>query len=89
MTERVVVLGRDFRGWAVGEYSGVGQYGPFSFRYYVTECCGADGKGVEHGVACRACYRPLPIEFGGEPGELETVFGDGISVERFRELVKA
>jgi hypothetical protein len=85
--DKVVVLGRDASGRAVAEFSGLGVNGPYSFRYYLTPCCGADATGVSYGtgVACRACYASLPEDFGGEPvGELVTVFGDGISLDAFR-----
>jgi predicted Fe-S protein YdhL (DUF1289 family) len=29
-----------------------------------TPCCGASAKGVESGVACRACHRPVSFAFG-------------------------
>lgn len=32
--------------------------------YYLTECCKASGKGGEHGVICRACYRPVADVYG-------------------------
>lgn len=88
--DKVTVLGRDSAGRAIAELSSVGQYGPFSFRYYLTDCCAADATGVSYGtgVACRACYEPLPIDFGGEPEALATVFGDGISLDQYRERVK-
>lgn len=84
------MVGRDASGRAVGEYaSDEGVNGPWSMRYYVTECCGCDGTGVTWGtgVACRGCYAELPVEFGGEPGPVVTVFGDGISLEQFRKGV--
>jgi hypothetical protein len=89
--DKVTVLGRDGSGRAVAELSSVGQYGPFSFRYYLTDCCAADGTGVSYGtgVACRACYSVQPVELGGEPGALVEVFGDGISLAQFRAERKA
>lgn len=33
--------------------------------YAVTPCCGASGKGVSDGVACRACYVLVDDYFGG------------------------
>lgn len=82
-----VVLGREASGRVVAEYRDVGQYGPYAIRYYLTPCCAADATGVSYGtgVACRACYQPLPEDFGAQPrGELVTVFGDGIDLAQYR-----
>jgi hypothetical protein len=35
------------------------------FGYYLTDCCLASAKGGEHGVICRACYRPVDDALGG------------------------
>lgn len=35
--------------------------------YYLTECCGASGKGSANsatGVVCRSCYRQVPASLG-------------------------
>lgn len=32
--------------------------------YFLTDCCKASAKGVEHGVACRACYRLVDERLG-------------------------
>lgn len=45
---------------------------------YLTVCCGANVKGVGGGVACRACYGPVPGLMGGAvdlPG-WEALVGD-------------
>ena len=37
----------------------------------VSECCGADAKGVIRGgqpaTVCRRCYQPVPVALGGQP----------------------
>lgn len=84
---QTVVLGRDAAGRAVAEHSDTGVNGPYSFRYYLTPCCAADATGVSYGtgVACRACYKTLPEDFGGQPGDPVTVFGDGLSLPQYRD----
>lgn len=85
-----VVLGREASGRVVAEHRDVGRNGPYAIRYYLTPCCSADATGVSYGtgVACRACYGPLPEDFGGNPrGELVTVFGDGIGLDEYRSGV--
>jgi hypothetical protein len=32
--------------------------------YYLTECCGASGKGSGEGIVCRSCYRPVGDQYG-------------------------
>jgi len=32
--------------------------------YYLTDCCKASGKGGQHGVICRSCYRPVSDVYG-------------------------
>lgn len=32
--------------------------------YYLTPCCQASAKGGWEGTICRACYEPLPDEYG-------------------------
>lgn len=74
--ETTKVLGKDAAGRTIAEYTGIGVNGTYSFRYYQTPCCGADATGVSitafnpAGVACRACYAPLPEVYGGLPAEL-------------------
>lgn len=88
---RVTVLGRTDQGLAVAEVVDVGQFGPYSIRFYLTPCCAADATGVSWGtgIACRACYAELDPTFGLMPSSLSTVFGDGISVAQFsKEAVK-
>lgn len=75
--EKVLVLGRD----AVGIVAENG-----FMRFYLTDCCGASAKGMEHGVGCRACHRGIDPWLGdaGANGEnlcggpLIEVFGDGL-----------
>lgn len=33
--------------------------------YPLTRCCAATGKGGEHGIVCRRCYRDVGHEYGG------------------------
>lgn len=84
--DKVTVVGRDASGRAVAEFSGEGMNGPYTLQYYLTACCGADATGVSYGshVACRACYRELPPDFGGQPGPLAVVFGDGLTLAQYR-----
>jgi len=35
------------------------------FYWFLTDCCRASAKGVEWGVACRACYGEIDPSFGG------------------------
>jgi hypothetical protein len=32
--------------------------------YLLTPCCQASGKGMQSGVGCRACYRPVDSVYG-------------------------
>lgn len=84
------VLGCTADNKIVAECSDVGQFGPYSFRFFLTPCCLADATGVSWGtgVACRACYAELPEVYGGlvDNFPLDTVFGDGIPLDAYREL---
>lgn len=41
----------------------------FDYLYFLSSCCEATAKGVEHGtgVVCRSCRAELPVAFGGAP----------------------
>lgn len=47
-----------------------GEYGPVEWAindgivFPLTPCCGASAKGMELGLACRACYGDIPDWFG-------------------------
>lgn len=52
MAEAPVAIGYDRRGEAIAFYP-------------LTPCCAATGKGGEHGIVCRRCYRDVGHEYGG------------------------
>lgn len=49
----------------------------YGMAYYLTGCCGASAKGVEHGVACRSCYSLIP-----------DWMGDAVTADDTRERVE-
>lgn len=55
----------------------------YGIAYYLTGCCAASAKGVEHGVACRACYS-LIDEW---TGDAVTAHSDREHVELFASRV--
>lgn len=87
VTDLTIVLGKNADGLTVAEHTGTGVNGTYSFRFYLTPCCGADATGVSwgSGIACRACYAELPLEYGLLPGELAQVYGDGVPINQWRK----
>ena len=77
-TSTVFVLGRD----VVGVVAEDRDPGFGNLRYYLTPCCGASAKGMEHYVGCRACYREIDPALGGTPGT-ETRLKPGGDVTSF------
>jgi hypothetical protein len=69
----VIVLGRDAVGVVAEGYG---------MRYYLTDCCGASAKGLEHYVGCRACYREVDPALGGIPDGRVTFVDGQVEIER-------
>ena len=45
-----------------------------SIIYALTPCCGASGKGVEYGIACRACYCEVDGLYGATFEEKDVIY---------------
>lgn len=100
MSQQAIVLGRDEVGVIAERHNEVGVNGPWTERFYLTDCCGATAKGCDGYVGCRACYREIDPALGGTPGidfvdgkfvdrgveslDLVETFGDGIPYDEWK-----
>jgi hypothetical protein len=63
--DHVKVIGLDYEGDVVVEVTS-DEYGMKGYRYPLTPCCRASGKGSESptGIVCRKCYATVDYKFG-------------------------